>query len=404
MKPQNMLLCAIIVLIGSYHASAVGISSRQPAQLVLLAQATPIDQLNRIYNDAFFVKTAYNLEVLIGKLDDLLKANPELKTTTIQGTKLTGDTLREKFSVQLIELRKQESETEIQSVLSDVAYNTLSNIYNPNAEGIANDEDKLGRLIVTLQDQIQKLNDLFKDYPEARDTQIESRGQKLTGNEILQINQKRLSDAKANLEKIRQADLSAVRQEFLTYISARNPYESLNRAQKEAASKSVTDLQKAGYSYKNGIRTLEAFQYDLQTFVTKNRKLEDEVISVNGKSQSVKAHLLQLPKDIEKARQEFKAFEPKWNAAITEFDKQTKAMLKQLLKGDRKAIFAARGWPSRFEGNSLNADPKQLVQALVKAASWQYSVENTNTGLCIYTYIFKGDDLLTQTKTGGLLC
>jgi hypothetical protein len=71
-------------------------------------QKSPMEQANRLVNDARFVKNAKELEGFIQKLEALLQQYPELRTTKITDTRFTGDELLAQWKTKFAEMSKTE--------------------------------------------------------------------------------------------------------------------------------------------------------------------------------------------------------------------------------------------------------------------------------------------------------
>ena len=406
----SALLLALAVAVPSIAAPTGRVAGFDRPIRALAQDAA--QQLYQIYSDSSFAQSSKELEALIARLEALFKASPEMRTTRVRGQgDLTGDQLMANLKASLEKLGQQEGDAKVNQVLQAFAKEIYSYPNSPeywlksSNESVSVVGKELQQLVKESIEIVALLKKYLNDNPAAVTTQIQIVGnQYATGAQLLTDSQSNVTRNSEALKQFNADRLAQVKSEASSLSKAPSLSLALERARKEAASKQLTVLRNAGYTYQGAINDLESTINGLKNSIQEVPAFATESIQISGKTQSVQMHIADLTIVLKKAQAEFKAFQPKWKAALAEFDRQTAAELKKLLAGDRKVIFAARGWPMRSAGVTDSSTPLQIVQLLVKAPFWTYNFRNANDVYCTYTYYFQGNKIIRTEKAPEAFC
>lgn len=406
----SALLLAVAIAVPSIAAPIGSLAGFE--QPIREQAQDPAQQLYQIYSDSSFAQSSQELEALIARLEALFKASPEMRSTRVRGQgDLTGDQLLANLKASFEKLGQQEGDTQVKQVLEAFAREIYASANSPEYWLNTSNEDARGKasglqqLVKESTEIVALLKKYLADQPSAATTQIQVVGSKyVTGAQMLTDSQSLVSRTVAALKKLNADRLAQMKSEASSLSKLPSPYLVLEQARKQAASKQLTVLCNAGYTYREVIDRFNSTMDGLKNRVEELPVFAAEAIEFAGKTQSVQTHIADLTIALKTAQAEFKAFQPKWKAALTEFDRQTSAELKKLLAGDRKALFASRGWPVPSAGIGGNSTPLQVVQALVKAPFWIYRQNNANNVFCTYTYYFQGNKIIRSEKTPEAFC
>ncbi len=373
------------------------------------------EQLYRIYGDSGFAKSAAELQSIIDRLEALFATNPEMRITKIRGQgDLTGEQFLNSLKEKLVKIQQQELQGQIKLYFERHLGKLLTahSRTRPDAMNsitIEQASETYKQAIAEMTKAVDELKQLFIEYPEAKNVAIQTRSNELfnanqiTGLELQAITEKYIVQVTVDLKAVREKILVGFRNDLKPYTNLR-PMALLQASRQQAASKNVVALRNAGDSYQSVISLLTDTIAGLTKLIGNETEFTAEVLTIENKKQSVAEHLKSFKSLLITANSEFTAYKPKWQAAKVEFDKQTKTLLVKLLKGDRKSIYNSRGLTFRFKGYSDNLNPTQLVNAFVKASTWQYVTTLTDRPNCLYTYYFQGDKLVRSEKEPEAFC
>jgi hypothetical protein len=405
-------LTSLIFLVPGLYATNQSIFEPQLSARVM---QEPSEQLYQIYSNSSFASSSFEIQKAIEKLEALFLAFPEMKTTKVRGQgDLTGEKLLANLKEKLAKIQKEEVQRRIdislekytikfQDAYSYVSASSLASVTIKQAS------DTYKQVLVDMTNVVAELKEFFVQYPDAKTTQIRVPNKPpfdknlITGQELQTIIEKFIVQATTDQKAIREKIMTELRNDAKAYETVR-PLALLQVSRQQAVSTNIVARRSAGFSYQSTISQLTSFIEGLNKLIAQDSDFVTEMLTIEGKKQTVADHLQLWQQTLVVAKSEFAAFKPKWQAVIAEFDKKTKTLLAKLLVGDRKSVYNSRGWTSRFPGYSDNLDPTQVVNAFVKASSWKYIIDRTDRPTCTYDYFFQGNKLVRAEKEPAAFC